>query len=50
MLRIMTFTNLGMAFVLGLFFTMSVGMKFRQVMYKHYVDILREATWCADGG
>lgn len=33
LLRIMTFTNLGMALALGLFFTMSVGMKFRQVMY-----------------
>ncbi len=33
MLRIMTFTNLGMALVLGLFFSMSVGMKFRQLMF-----------------
>ncbi len=33
LLRIMTFTNLGMALGLGLIFTMSVGMRFRQLMY-----------------
>lgn len=33
LLRIMTFTNLGMALALGLIFTMSVGMRFRQLMY-----------------
>lgn len=33
LLRIMTFTNLGMALGLGIIFTMSVGMRFKQLMY-----------------